>query len=86
MAWKHITDSTATVVDSGRVKKALVQVNASLTGTITIYDNIGSDTTNTVGVITNPTVGSKFEYNTLNVGFKVVASTTCDITAQTIPS
>jgi hypothetical protein len=86
MAWKHITDNTATQVDSGRVKKAIVQVNAALTGTITVYDNISSDTSNTVAIITNPTVGSKYEYNTLNIGFKVVASTNCDITAQSIPS
>lgn len=86
MAYAHITDNTATNVESGPVKKALIQVNAALTGTITVYDAIGSATTPVVAVITNPTVGSRYEYNTLATGFKVTASTTCDITAQTIPA
>ncbi len=83
MAYKHITDSTATQVESGYIPKALIQVNASLTGTITVYDAIGSATSPTVAVITNPTVGLQFEYHDLMTGFKVVASTTCDITAET---
>lgn len=86
MAYSHITDNTATNVANGPVKKALIQVNAALTGTITVYDAIGSATTPVVAVITNPTVGSQYQYNTLATGFKVTASTTCDITAQTIPA
>lgn len=84
MAYAHITDTTATVVDSGQIRKALIQVNAALTGTITVYDAIGSATSPVVAIITNPTVGSQYEYNTLATGFKVVASGACDITAQTI--
>lgn len=85
MAYAHITDNTATQVDTGPIKKALIQVNAALTGTISVYDAI-SGTSPVVAVITNPTVGSQYEYNTLKTGFRVVASTTCDVTAQTIPS
>jgi hypothetical protein len=85
MAYKHITDNTATQVDTGRVKKAIIQVNKALSGTITVYDAIDSDTTPVVAIITDPTVGSKYEYNTLAIGFKVIASATCDITAQTVP-
>lgn len=83
MAYAHITDNTATVVDSDRVKKALIQVNAALTGTITVYDAIGSATTPVVAVITNPTVGLRFEYWNFKTGVKVTASTTCDITVST---
>lgn len=85
MAYSHIVDNTATVVDTGRINKAIIQVNAALTGTITVYDAIGSATTPVVAVITNPTVGSRYEYNTLKTGFKVTASASCDITAQTLP-
>jgi hypothetical protein len=86
MAYKHITDNTATVVDSGSIGKAVIQVNAALTGSITIYDAVGSDTSPVVAVITNPTVGSRFVYSGLSTGFKVVASGTCDITVQTTSS
>lgn len=85
MAYKYIVDSTATLVDSGPIKKALIQVNASLTGSIKVIDGITGTTAN-VATITNPTVGQKYEYNTLANGFLVIASTSCDITAETIPS
>jgi hypothetical protein len=81
--YTHITDSTATVVDNGRIRKAIIQCNAALTGSITVYDEIGSGTTTVVAVITNPTVGSRFEYWDFKTGVKVVASGTCDITVLT---
>ncbi len=80
--YSHITDSTATVVSSDRIRTAMIQVNASLTGTITVYDAIGSDTSPTVAVITNPTVGTRFIYHDFKTGVKVVASGTCDITVS----
>lgn len=82
MAYNHIVDNTATVVTSGKVRKAAVQVNAALTGTITVYDAIGSATTPVVAIITNPTVGSRYEFWDFQTGFKVTASTNCDITAM----
>lgn len=81
MAYQHITDTTATQVMTGPVRKAVIQVNAALTGTITIYDS-ATTTTPTVAVITNPTVGSYYEYWNLASGMRVVASGTCDITAS----
>lgn len=82
MAYAHITDNTATQVEKGFVKKAIIQVNAALTGTISVYDAL-SGTSPVVAVITNPTVGSVYTYNGLATGFRVAASTTCDITAST---
>ena len=82
MAYNHIVDTTATVVLGSAVHKAAVQVNAALTGTITVYDSAGSATAPVVAVITNPTVGSRYEFWNLATGFKVVASGTCDITAM----
>jgi hypothetical protein len=83
MSYKHITDNTATVCAGGRISKAEIQVNAALTGSITVYDAIGSDTTPVVAVITNPTVGSQFKYYDFTTGVKVTASGTCDITVNT---
>ena len=40
MIYKYIVDTTATQVYSGPVKKAIIQVNAALTGNIKVIDNI----------------------------------------------
>ena len=82
MAYKYITDNTATNVESGYVKKAIIQVNAALTGSIKVIDGITGTDAN-VATITNPTVGSKYEYNGLKTGFRIIASGSCDITAST---
>ena len=81
MIYKYIVDTTATQVYSGPVKKAIIQVNAALTGNIKVIDNITGTTAN-VATITNPTVGSRYEYWGLQTGLLVIASTTCDITAS----
>lgn len=83
MSYNHITDNTATVCAGGRISKAEIQVNAALTGTITVYDSATSATTPVVAVITNPTVGSQFKYYDFTTGVKVTASGTCDITVNT---
>jgi len=80
--YKYITDGTETQVVTGPVRKAIIQVNAALTGTIKVIDNTTGTTAN-VATITNPTVGSIYEYHTLVNGFRVVASGSCDITAST---
>lgn len=82
--YAHITDNTATNVNVGRTNKALIQVNAALTGTITVYDEASTGTTTVVAVITNPTVGSRYEYWTFKNGVKVTASGTCDITVNAL--
>lgn len=82
MAYKYIVDNTATQVEIGYVRKAIIQVNAALTGSIKVIDGIDGTTAN-VATITNPTVGSLYIYNGLNSGFRVIASGSCDITAST---
>ena len=82
MAKAYITDSTATTV-SGPVKRVIVQVNAALTGTIKVIDNTSGTTAN-VATITNPTVGSKYEYYNFTAGVIIIASGACDITVSTI--
>ena len=81
MAYSHITSATTTQV-SGASRKVLIQANAALTGTVTLYDAT-SGTSNAVAVITNPTVGSQYEYWDLKTGVRVVTSATCDITVST---
>jgi len=77
MSYKYITTGTTTTVSPRPVYSALIQVNAALTGTITVQDG-----SNTIAVITNPTVGLQFRYWGLQTSLVVVTSTTCDITVN----
>lgn len=81
MAKVMITDNTATQV-SGPARRVIVQVNAALTGTIKVIDNTSGTTAN-VATITDPGVGARFEYWDFEVGVRIVASTTCNITVST---
>ena len=81
MAYSHITDNTATNVMTGPVGHVKIQVNAALTGSITLYDAT-SGTSPAVAVITNPAVGNQFDYWDLKTGVRVAASGTCDITVS----
>lgn len=81
MIYSYIVDGTQTQVYTGQVRRALITVNTALTGTIKVIDG-ASGTTANVATITNPTVGSQYEYWGLQNGLRVIASTTCDITAS----
>lgn len=74
----HVTAS-GNATYSGPCSKCLVQVNAALTGTITVADGAG----NTLAVITNPAVGNQFEFWNIAVDFEVNPSATCDLTVNT---
>ncbi len=82
MAYSYITDNTATQVATGPIRKAVVQVNAALTGTIKVIDNTSGTTAN-VATITNPAVGDRYEYWDLKQGLLIIASGACNITAMT---
>lgn len=83
--YSMITDNTETQVASGVVRRALIQVNAALTGTIKVIDGTSGTTAN-VATITNPTVGSQYEYLDLKTGLRVIASGACNITVSAIQS
>ena len=75
---KYITASGSTTVATA-ANGLLIQVNAALTGTITLAAG-GT----TFAIITNPTVGAQFRYNGLrNAGaITVNPSATTDITVS----
>lgn len=81
---KNITAGSATDVASN-AQAILIQVNAALTGTITV-SAAGSTQygtgSSTIATITNPTVGSFYKYGGLAQAGKITVtpSTTCDIT------
>lgn len=85
MAYAYIVDSTAAQVETGYIKKAMIQVNSALTGSIKVIDGTSGSTAN-VATITNPTVGSQYIYTGLKTGLRVIASTSCDVTAMTDPN
>jgi hypothetical protein len=73
MAKNILTAASFTIADSARA--IFIQVNAALTGNIIVADGGG-----TIATITNPTVGSTFQYGGLKGAVTVTPSTTCDIT------
>jgi hypothetical protein len=81
MAYSYITDNTATQVVTGQANKVKIQVNAALTGSIKVIDNTTGTTAN-VATITNPTVGSSYEYWDFKTGVLIIASGACDITVS----
>lgn len=82
MAKTYITTGATTQCYTGYARKVRIQVNAALTGTITVIDNTTGTTAN-VAIITNPTVGSQYEYWDFLTGVRIVTSTTCDVTVMT---
>jgi hypothetical protein len=83
--YAYITDNTATQVETGKVSRVVIQVNAALTGSIKVIDNTTGTTAN-VATITNPTVGSRYEYWDFKTGVLIIASGSCDITVCTSSS
>lgn len=69
----------------GGCRAILIQVNAALTGSITVTGAGSSQygtASSTIATITNPTVGSQYRYGGLfqQGDITVTPSTTCDIT------
>lgn len=78
--YSHITAAAALNVSQGRSRKVLVTVNGTLAGTITVSDETGTTGLPVVAIITNPTVGSSYEYWDIANGVTITPSNTCDIT------
>lgn len=77
MARQYITAATTTTLAPLKPKKVHIQVNTALTGTITVTD-AGA----TTAIITNPPVGTQYEYWDFTGPATVVTSATCDITVN----
>ncbi len=82
MVYKRFTTTAAANVWPNRAKRAIIQVNGALTGTITVSDESGTAGTPVVAIITNPTVGSIYEYWGFNTGVTITPSAICDITCS----
>lgn len=82
MSKAYITTAATTQVTDTPATKVFIQVNAALTGTITVIDG-QSGTTANVAIIMNPTVGSTYEYWDFTSGVRIVTSATCDNTVST---
>lgn len=78
--YSNITDNTPTQCKTGAGVLKKIVVNAALTGTIKVIDNTTGTTAN-IATITNPTVGSVFNYECdFTTGLLIIASGTCNIT------
>lgn len=81
MGRRYIVDNTETQVETSAVSKILITVNAALSGSIKVIDGLSGTTAN-VATITNPTVGSSYEYWNFATGVRIIASGACDITVS----
>ncbi len=84
--YAHITASGATggQIQQGRIATAIITVNAALTGTLTVSDETSTAGTPLVATITNPTVGTMYEYWDLKNGLTVQSSVNAvDVTVST---
>ena len=83
--YAHITasGSTGSNLQTGLISTALITVNTALTGIITVSDETGTAGTPVVATITNPIVGSMYEYWDLKHGLTVQSNVGCDITVST---
>lgn len=82
MAYSHITASGAVNIAKDRIRAMKITVNGALTGTITVSDEVATAGTPVVAVITNPTVGTVYEYWDFKNGVTINPSATCDITCN----
>lgn len=84
MLYQNITAGSATQVYANTAKRVIVQVNAALTGTIKVSDEAAASPSGSplVATITNPTVGTRYEYWGFQSGVGITPSTTCDITVS----
>lgn len=83
----HITTGSNDI--AAQADGLFIQVNAALTGTLTVTTAGATQygtAAGTVAVITNPTVGSQFKYGGLRTQGKinVTANATCDATVSLI--
>lgn len=78
MARRRINDTTATVVQTGRISKAIIQVFTGFTGTLTVEDSDGT-TSETLGVRTNPAANERYEVWDLKNGLRVTCSAAGDV-------
>lgn len=75
----YMTANQAYSVGGTGCRGILIQVNKALTGTLTVKDD-----STTVGVITDPTVGTSYRYYGFTGKPTVTPSTTCDATVSTL--
>ena len=80
--YRHLTANSAINIAQGGSRKVIITNNGALTGTITVSDETGTSGAPVVAVITNPTVGSQYEYWDIKTGVTITPSATCDITVS----
>lgn len=80
--YKHVTAGSAVNVSQGGSRKVLVQFNQALTGNVIVSDETGTAGSPIIATITNPTVGTQYEYWDIKTGVSVTPSTTVDLTVS----
>lgn len=82
--YSHQTSSgsTGSNVFQGHARKAIIQNNGTITGIITVSDETGTAGTPVIATITNPTMGTQYEYWDLKNGLTVQSNVAFDVTVN----
>ncbi len=80
--YSYVTASGPANIQTGHIRKVKIQVNTALTGTIKVSDETATASTPLIATITNPTVGTSYEYWNMASGVTVNPSVGCDITVN----
>lgn len=79
--YTNISTATSTQVATGNCTLVRIIVNTTAAGTISIYNNTGTDTTNPIGILKASIVEGNYEYGIrLSEGLKIVTAQASNIT------
>lgn len=79
--YAHISAATTTVIGVSNCTLVALTVNTTANGAITIYDNVGTATTNIVGVLKASIAEGTYRYGIrLAQGLKIVTAGASDVT------
>ena len=77
----YIAGKNTFQVNTGRCELVAITVNKTDAGTITIYDEIGSDTTTKIGILASNVAEKTYPYAiTACKGIKIVTTASPDVT------
>lgn len=79
----HIATGTTTQVITGSGVLHTIVVNTAAAGTITVYDETGSGTTNVIAILAATAVGTHLYDIAFSTGLKIVTAAASDVTVST---
>jgi hypothetical protein len=80
--YANVTASGPANISKGASRKVIITVNKTLSGSIVVSDETATAGTPLVATVTNPTVGTQYEYWDMKNGVSVNPSVATDVTVS----